>query len=81
MSSVKHYGKIKEEKSLEESISARDITQEIVKYGVSQYQIAKIIYLLALELEDKNALQSTISAIKPLLEGNLEKNSSNLITT
>ena len=47
MPKSKTYGKVEGEESLEEAIKAREITQEIMNFGVSQYQIAKIIYLLS----------------------------------
>ena len=42
--------------------ASRDITQEILRYGVSQEQLRHIIKLLALELDDVNAMK-TISQI------------------
>ena len=41
---TKTYGKIKHEAKLEQAIVAREITKTVMDYGVSQYQIAKIIY-------------------------------------
>ena len=64
---AKKYGQIKEEKRLQESITAREITKTIMDYGVSQYQIAKIIYLLSLELEDRDMTDVIISTIKEVL--------------
>tara|TARA_B100001250_G_C19796952_1_gene789177 strand:- start:717 stop:992 length:276 start_codon:yes stop_codon:yes gene_type:complete len=37
---------------------SRDITQEILKFGVSQTQIVNIIKMLALELEDHNVMRA-----------------------
>ena len=47
------------EKDLAESVVCREITQEILRFGVSQSQIRKIIKLLALELDD-NAMMKKI---------------------
>lgn len=80
MKKGKHYGEIAQEKSVKEAIKAREITQEILNFGVNQYQIAKIIYLLSLELEDRNVLRDIANAIKPLLEES-DDNNSNIITT
>jgi hypothetical protein len=80
MEKVKHYGEVAEEKSVKEAIRAREITQEILNFGVNQYQIAKIIYLLSLELENREALRGIAEVLKPLLEDNSDKNSS-IITT
>ena len=65
--SRKIYGKSQEEEKVELAIEAREISQKILDHGVSQFQIAKIIYLLSLELEDRNVLSSVAEAIKPLL--------------
>jgi|TARA_Y100000593_G_C4275662_1_gene319904 hypothetical protein len=81
MSEVKTYGKIAEETRLEESIKTREIAQEIIKFGVSQYQIAKLIYLLSLELEDMSCTKGVTEAINPLLEEEVNKNSNNIILT
>lgn len=80
MKKATHYGEVAEEKSVKEAIKAREITQEILNFGVNQYQIAKIIYLLSLELENREALQGIAEVLKPLLEDNSDKNSS-IITT
>ena len=77
---AKIYGEIAGEKKLNQSIKAREITQEILNFGVNQYQIAKIIYLLSLELEDNKVLQNIGNTIKPLLE-ETDDNNSNIITT
>ncbi len=74
------YGNIAGERQLKDSIKAREITQEILNFGVNQFQIAKIIYLLSMELEDREVLQSVGDAIKPLLE-EIDDNNSNIITT
>jgi hypothetical protein len=43
---------------------ARQISQEIQKFGVSQMTMLKIIELLALELEDRNKMLSIVGAVK-----------------
>jgi len=52
------------EKDASESFISRQIVQEIMDYGVTQFQICKVIELLALELENRNlmiALREVIS--------------------
>ena len=49
----------RKEKEIADSVVCREILQEILKFGVSQYQMRKIIKLLALEL-DNNALMKQI---------------------
>ena len=78
---TKLYGEITGEKRVQESIKAREITQEILKFGVSQYQITKIIYLLALELENRDALEGVAKVVKPLLDEADEAESSSPIIT
>ena len=46
-----------EAEDLLENAAAREITQEIMRFGVSQQQIIQIINLLALELEDNNLMK------------------------
>ena len=69
---AKKYGQIKEEKRLQESITAREITKTIMDYGISQYQIAKIIYLLSLELENRDMTDVIVSTIKEVLDENTD---------
>lgn len=72
---MKTYGKIKDEARLEQAIIARDIAKTIMDYGVSQYQIAKIIYLLSLELEDRELSDDLITVVKEALGENSEEQS------
>tara|TARA_Y100001938_G_C8082634_1_gene430086 strand:- start:331 stop:549 length:219 start_codon:yes stop_codon:yes gene_type:complete len=51
--------------SVLESSRSREIVREILDFGVSDYQIRKIIKFLSLELEDRNLMQSIIA----LMEG------------
>lgn len=43
---------------------AREIVQEITKFGVSQITLQKIIELLALELESRERMLAVIGAVK-----------------
>ena len=65
---AKFYGKIKGEEAVEQSIIAREIVKTIGDYGVTQYQILKIIYLLSLELEDRQLSDDLITIVKSVLE-------------
>ena len=58
-------------KWLNEIQKSREITREILKFGVSQSQIKTIIKLLALELEDV----STMKAISEILSENVNEQS------
>ena len=57
-----------DEKDLAESVVAREIVQEIMKYGVSQYQIQKVIKFLAFELEDNNMMRKICDIIEGVKE-------------
>jgi len=63
----------------QESLKSRQIVSEILKFGVNQKQILSIINLLAMELEDREALVAISSIVKEALEG--AQVSSNIITT
>jgi len=52
------------EKDLAESVVCREITQEIVRFGVSQDQLRKIIKLLAFELDDNSMMKEICNAIE-----------------
>ena len=46
-----------------ETFIARQVVQEIMDYGVTQFQIGKIIELLALELENRDLMVKIREAI------------------
>jgi hypothetical protein len=56
--------KVKEKKDILDSIKARDISSEIVKYGVNDNTIKKIINNLAIELEDRDTMLKIIDCLK-----------------
>ena len=47
---------IKNNKDVLESIKAREIVNEIMNFGVTEYQLVKIIKLLSLELQDRDLM-------------------------
>ena len=53
---MKKYGKTSDEDYLEKMIVCRDIVKEILNFGVSEKQKLQIIYLLALELENREIM-------------------------
>lgn len=50
-------GKSDKDRSAESLLKCRQIKTEILNFGVSQEDIMQVIYLLALELEDRQALE------------------------
>jgi len=77
----KVYGKIKEEERIEQAIASREIVKTVLDYGISQYQIQKIIYLLALELENRDAMDGVLQSLKPVLDEHTANEKPGLITT
>jgi hypothetical protein len=60
---MKTYGKTKEEKKSDKSLQVRQINQEIVNFGIDEDQKLQLINLIAMELEDQNALRILTGAI------------------
>jgi hypothetical protein len=61
-------GQTDTEKWAKESLINRQIVDQILKFGVNQRQILNIINLLAMELENREALLAIVSAVKEALE-------------
>jgi hypothetical protein len=66
MSEVVHYGQMPTEKLAEEKEICRKIVREISNFGVSQRQQLFIIYLMSLELENVEHMQTLTSIIREL---------------
>tara|TARA_Y100000034_G_scaffold74443_1_gene89552 strand:- start:588 stop:833 length:246 start_codon:yes stop_codon:yes gene_type:complete len=77
-SKVKKYGKTEEEKGVEDSIQCREIVVEILNFGINEFQKMKLIYLISLELEDRDHMLEVSDLIKKLL--NEEKPQEKLLT-
>ena len=72
MKDIKKYGETETEKDVNDNIKAREITQEIIRHGVSQQQIEQIIYLLALELEDREAMLRLTGAVTNITDASIK---------
>jgi len=57
-------GKSETDKAAEGLLKCRKIVSEITNFGVSQDDILQIIYLLSLELENREALESISCIVK-----------------
>ena len=57
-------GKSDAELAAERLLKCRQIVTEIFNFGVTQEQILQIIYLLSLELENREALEDIADAVK-----------------
>ena len=72
---ITKYGKTQNEESLEGNVEAREIVQEILRYGVTQAQILQIAYLLSLELENVEAFQEISGCISKFKDSSNNSNS------
>ena len=63
------------EKDAAETFIARQIVQEIMDYGVTQFQIGKVIELLALELENRKLMIQ----IRDVISNNTANNTTGII--
>lgn len=57
-------GKSDSDKAAESLLKCRKIVSEIVNFGVTQDDIMQIIYLLSLELENREALEAFSCLVK-----------------
>lgn len=60
---MKVYGKTEEEKRASKSLQVRQINKEIIDFGIDEEQKLQLINLIAMELEDQNALRILTGAI------------------
>ena len=75
MSEIEKYGNSQEEQRISNAVKSRQIVQEILNFGVTQIQIAKITYLLALELEDREHMLSLSACAQQILNSNSQDGS------
>ena len=71
-STVKKYGKTKEEKKAEKSLQCRNIVKEIVNFGIDESQKIQLIKLLALELENNNQMKKIVNTLSNIEENNID---------
>ena len=57
-------GKSEAEIAAEKLLKCRQIVAEILNFGVTQEQLLQIIYLLSLELENREALEDIADSVK-----------------
>lgn len=75
---IKRYGTTEEESDASDSLRCRQIVKAISDFGINEQQRLKVIYLLALELENRDHLQEITALIKRCESG--EHRKSTLIT-
>lgn len=57
-------GKSETDKIADNLLKCRKIVTEVINFGVSQDDIMQVIYLLALELENREALEAITCLVK-----------------
>lgn len=76
--SVKSYGVTSEETTTSDTFKCRQIVRTIIDFGVTEKNKTTIIFLLALELENRELMQEITALIKRFEAGDFKK--STLIT-
>ena len=70
---MKKYGDTNTTRLFQERHQCREIIGEIMKFGVSENQKVRIIYLLSLELENNDLMKEIVSICKERLDDNVEE--------
>jgi len=79
MTEIKTYGSTEDEIDLKDRAKSREVVQEILNFGVSQNQIIQIVYLLSLELENRDDMLFLSKACKAVADGGVNKSSSLIV--
>ncbi|MDB4337411.1 hypothetical protein OAA09_00170 [bacterium] len=79
MSNIKAYGETQEELDVKDRVKCREIVNEIMKFGVNQSQILQIMYLLSLELENREIMIHLQKECKDAMNGKINKGSSLIV--
>ena len=69
---VERFGQTKAEEEAKEMLKCRQIVAEVVKFGVSQQEILRIMQLLSLELENRDLMISLSERIKSSMNESAE---------
>ena len=78
---IKRYGRTEEEKRVEKTIQCRQIVSEILNFGVDEFQKAKIIQLLSMEMEDRDFMLMISESYKSFEESTKENNNKSKLLT
>jgi len=71
---MKTYGKSVNDKKADKSLQVREINKVIMDFGIDEEQKIQLINLIAMELEDQNALRIITGAIHDI-KNNVTNNS------
>jgi len=77
---MERFGTTAEERDAREMLRCRQISAEIMNFGVSQREILRIMRLLALELEDRGLMSSLSEQLRAAIEDDRSVPLSGLIT-
>ncbi len=76
---MKTYGKSVEDKKADKSLKVREINQAIMNFGIDEEQKLQLINLIAMELEDQNALRIITGAIHDIKNNVTNDSTSDII--
>ena len=76
---MKTYGKSAEDKKADKTLKVREINQAIMNFGIDEDQKLQLINLIAMELEDQNALRIITGAIHDIKNNVTNNNASDII--
>jgi hypothetical protein len=79
MNNIKTYGETTDETEVKERSKCREIVGEIMKFGVNQKQIIQIVYLLSLELENRDEMIRISQACKDVQNDKVTKGSTLIV--
>jgi len=71
--------KVNREKDANDSLICRNIVQEILKFGVSQQQVLRLLYYLSLELENRETMLDISSIIRGYIPSLAQEKESNIV--
>ena len=78
---TERFGETPAEAEAREMLRCRQIASEIVKFGVSQREILRVMHLLSLELEDRDLMVDLSERIKGSLSSSTGALSGRIIET
>lgn len=74
-SDARKYGKTDVEHVADDTLRCRQIVREVISFGVNEQQKLRLIYLLALELENRDNMQQLADLVKRIEKGSAKKSS------
>ena len=69
---MKNIGKTEAELDAQQILQCRDITKNLVNFGLTEKQKVQLVYLISLELESRDAMNILVESVKKIR--NLDEN-------